>query len=88
MTCEEVKGILIDVQREEIPSAVRQALEKHIEGCEQCAALRSELDHLNQLIRAVPEAAPGPDMEEQFLQMLRAEEEAQRVAVRPVRCLV
>jgi len=88
MTCEEMKGILIDAQGEDIPSSVRQALEKHIEGCEQCAALRSELDHLNHLIKGVPEAAPGPDLERQFLQMLRAEEEAQKVAVRPVRRLV
>jgi len=88
MTCEEVKGILIDAQVEEIPSTVRQALEKHIEGCEQCAALRSELDQLHRLFRAAPEAVPGPDLEKQFLQMLRAEEEAQKVAVRPVRRLV
>jgi hypothetical protein len=88
MTCEEVKGLLIDAQVEEIPSAVRQALEKHIEGCEQCAALRSELDQLDRLFRAAPEAVPGPDLEKQFLQMLRVEEEAQKVAVRPVRRLV
>src|SRR5579885_88279 len=88
MTCEEAKGILIDAQGEEIPSAVRHALEKHIEGCGQCASLRMELDQLDRLIRTAPEAVPGPDLEKQFLQMLRAEEEAQKVAVRPVRRLV
>ena len=88
MTCEEVKGILIDAQGEEIPSSIRQALEKHLEGCEQCASLRMELDQLDRLIKAAPEAVPGRDLEKQFLQMLRAEEEAQKVAVRPVRRLV
>jgi len=88
MNCEEVKGILIDAQMEEMPSTVRQAMERHIEGCEQCAALWTELDHLGRLFKAAPEAAPGPELERQFLQMLRAEEEAQKLAVRPVRRLI
>lgn len=88
MNCEEVKGILIDAQVEEIPSTVRQALERHVEACEQCAALRAEFDHLGRLFKAAPEATPGPQLERQFLQMLHAEEEAQKVAIRPVHSLI
>jgi len=88
MNCEEVKGILIDAQVEELPSTVRQTLERHIEGCEQCAALRTELDHLSRLFKTAPGATPGPELEKQFLQMLRAEEGAQKVAVQPAHRLI
>jgi hypothetical protein len=85
MKCEEVKGILIDAQAEEVPSTVRHAMEKHIESCEHCTALRAELDNLDCLFKAVPEANPGPQLEKLFLQMLREEEQAQKTVARPVR---
>jgi hypothetical protein len=88
MNCEEAKGILIDGQAEEMPHAVRNALERHIENCELCAAIQAEIDHLDTLFKAVPGANPGPELERQFLQMLQAEEKAQKAAIRPARRFV
>lgn len=85
MTCEEAQHLLIDVSGEglEVPAE----LQRHIEGCRECAVLKSELDHLGRLMDGVPEALPGPGLEKQFRQILHTAEQEQK-AQRPVGRLI
>jgi hypothetical protein len=84
MTCEEVQSLLITSQEAEIPSAVREDIRQHIEGCAQCTAAQAELRHLQYLMESTPEALPGPGLEKQFRKMLRTAEQEQKAVVRPV----
>jgi len=86
MTCEEVQSHLIEMPVEEWHSPIREELEGHIKGCEQCALESAEQGRLWQLMQNTPEALPGPGLEEKFRHMLHTAVEEQK-ASRPVRRL-
>jgi len=73
MNCNEVKINLPEFIDGKLEKELSVQIAKHLEGCEACSSLHSEMRSFLQFTDSIPEVEPPKGMEEEFMQMVETE---------------